>query len=1120
MEHSNEKLGPGQVPAVHVTYDWGRSHFTAPAYPATRAVESRPFVRVVNEGTKEYNELGIAKDVESVDLHEAAKAVVRECPDVDKARGNMQLNVLFNGGENHVRNPFEHYGCSVPIENKGSSKWHHVAVKLSHVARKMNIPWVDGALMDAERRSLFSSAIHIDNVFEGLTIAVLELYPRPGKVREHTDHFNCLKLTDTLLLSQIVNLDGVIYRVCAIAYMRKSCHDTLVRRSACKETVEGTMDHLQSLDKALLPKVRPAEHKDYYQSLGKHGVGVILEKPREGELLQLKALALMSPAHMDKPMSYLSVVADAIRRVHGNNQWMTHEDLVLMALPVGQLNGLFTYGSVLMELSEEQLEVSNGPLGILGLIVNRMCSLAGSYSAGKFTRAQVSWQRQHMDVERTTKDIQLILDRCSNTSEVAPCGMDYETYCRQQCYEHVCFLKKHVYGIGDFGAQHLVTVLAQLQLMRPVGMIHGACFAVSTTTLKNTKVDSTTKNPCMLAYLNNGKSLDNPGNKRDRARRVLESVVPYMRVKERMPWLTDTVVEQINCERLRQPKQVVDLFFPGSSNLFLTPFHSAQPCALWKMDPNMTDGEVDVRATLAAAPEPRKKTMQCCQQQICGTLSTVARSGSQPMTYCRVPFEYINEFPGLMDEVREQFLARSVNGGMNGIKQWAVEHPLFSHLIHYFVAHPLPLNGKSNANRIHKSPKELAEVILSQLAGRTGNSVPLLASETKRDQIVDKEALATSSEKSDVQELRTTRKGFSGADIVPAGVLSHCQSGRSNVLLTNANGLRLYRFPNQKALMETAIVELNGWKSLSKIASSVKYRMSLAPVTVEAKHSFTFGLQDVAWASTFNKRHLQLLVCDNTTHKLPGRTRSNGFFVCKWKQFDSIPFFVCDHCALTDAVAMGLGAIKAEVKDMPGRSNWVFPTPALTRRHFFQCIMLLGGKPAYFQRLFNRIKSNAKRNGWILKDDPHTVVALDAVDSPMIGSPTLFYALLRNDNDKRGLEWLLVPAGQKGAKKTTVHALTLDVSSWKNCSEMVPDCVQNPISMATRRSRKRARAAERKMLASFEDEHAESSRIQKATSPTSLFSGTCSSTKRARAADKKKRVAFEDESDLAAFAEL
>ena len=113
------------------------------------------FVRVVNEGSKHFKQLGLKAHSQNVDFLKLAKYVLENVEDSDKARGNMQLNYLFSGGANYNRMECDdHYGCAVPAINKGSQKWYELAVELRDIARKLGVPWSDEEQLKCEVLSI------------------------------------------------------------------------------------------------------------------------------------------------------------------------------------------------------------------------------------------------------------------------------------------------------------------------------------------------------------------------------------------------------------------------------------------------------------------------------------------------------------------------------------------------------------------------------------------------------------------------------------------------------------------------------------------------------------------------------------------------------------------------------------------------------------------------------------------------------------------------------------------------------------------------------------------------------------------------------------------------------
>ena len=99
------------------------------SYKSANSVDAEPFVRVINENTKEFNDLSLALHARRIDFVQIARHLLNEAAE-DKNRGNVQQNLLFSAGENHTRINSRNYGCALPAVNKGTEDW----VADSHLA--------------------------------------------------------------------------------------------------------------------------------------------------------------------------------------------------------------------------------------------------------------------------------------------------------------------------------------------------------------------------------------------------------------------------------------------------------------------------------------------------------------------------------------------------------------------------------------------------------------------------------------------------------------------------------------------------------------------------------------------------------------------------------------------------------------------------------------------------------------------------------------------------------------------------------------------------------------------------------------------------------------------------
>ena len=125
-----------KTPCIDIMHGWNRS--------SSKLVAGYEFAKVVNEGSTEFKKLGLDHAALRIDFVMLAQKVLADAPSADKNRGNMQLNLLFSGGENNRREEAElekHYGCAMPHINKGSESFQGLAVELSSIAKKVGIPW-------------------------------------------------------------------------------------------------------------------------------------------------------------------------------------------------------------------------------------------------------------------------------------------------------------------------------------------------------------------------------------------------------------------------------------------------------------------------------------------------------------------------------------------------------------------------------------------------------------------------------------------------------------------------------------------------------------------------------------------------------------------------------------------------------------------------------------------------------------------------------------------------------------------------------------------------------------------------------------------------------------------
>ena len=71
---------------------WGRN--------VGKEVMKDPFVFVVNEELPEFSRMDLASHLRRIDFRSTARAILARANNEDRLRGNIQMNLMFSGGEN------------------------------------------------------------------------------------------------------------------------------------------------------------------------------------------------------------------------------------------------------------------------------------------------------------------------------------------------------------------------------------------------------------------------------------------------------------------------------------------------------------------------------------------------------------------------------------------------------------------------------------------------------------------------------------------------------------------------------------------------------------------------------------------------------------------------------------------------------------------------------------------------------------------------------------------------------------------------------------------------------------------------------------------------------------
>ncbi len=666
------------------------------------------FVRVINEGMAEFSRLEIKKHIDRIDFRKITNLMLStDGSRENKSRGNLQINVLFTGGENQRRDFLEvrdHYGCAMPALNVGTEEWIEVAVEMSHIARKLGIPWVvDPSESTQERNRIFANSVHPKNVLEGMTIACMEIYPNPGRINTHRDVKNCPELTETFSLTVCVPVGNSVHRTNIIGYMRKVCLDTMVRRAACQELANGCMSYLQDAQPCQVPHLTASAHESFYNCMGDMGLGLLVERNTEEDTCKVRFASLLNRPHITKSMSYVSPVANMIDKLYQRHPYLTVVDLVSLCLPVGHLSGLFNYLGVLQDLSLRPNLESDPSLGLLEIVMTLLVETAGSYSGGGFRRSQVSWNLKEISRERMESDIKVIKDMCLKSREVSPGGRPYPQYCQESFVRYLRCLKDQIRGAGDFTGSHLLTVLVQVGLLKPVGMLNCGMLATSTALFKKGKTGRPVSNPMVSTYVNALRGTGNDCGRRDRAIRLMESVLPHIQLT--YPGVERCHIEQINCERNRG-EVVYDFYAPGTAHIFLPPFSAPRSNLLQVMRPvvDPETGNILVESGPYHRDSARREypDLRKCTP---GNISLVSSRKVKPLVAVRIPMEYLDVFYGLKREIRSKFFFHRGAGGelvapdSGELCGWLGGHFIISKLIKHFAVNPLP--KKYNALDLH-----------------------------------------------------------------------------------------------------------------------------------------------------------------------------------------------------------------------------------------------------------------------------------------------------------------------------------------------------------------------------------------------------------------------------------
>lgn len=1056
--------------------------------------EEDPFVLVVNEGSAEFSHLDLGRHARRVDFRKVAEAVIDRAKKEDRLRGNFQLNLMFSGGENQRRGVVEiadHYGCAMPGLNVDSEKWIYLAVEMSLIARKVAIPWVvnpDENLQ--ERNQIFAQKLHKDNVFEGVTIALLELFPNPGMVNEHVDGLNCFVYTHTLLFSEIVNLAGKIYRVLLIGYMRKTCFDSMIRRRACEELAGACSSYMEKSNLSQRPGMTPASYKPFYDDMGSMGLGVMVERSTETGLLKIRYAALLHPPHVNKALSYLSPVATSIWKVYQKHRTLSYIDLLSMCLPVAHLCGFYSYLSVLDTLSEVERLDSDPETGLLERIMTDLVDLVGCYSGGGFRRHQCSFNCHTGDRRQLASELLVLRGMCLKSTETPPKGRSYEQHCQERYSRYLETVKGSIKGAGDLTGTHLITVLVQVGVLKPVGMVHCSHFATATCLFKS-RAGVSVKNPNAQAYINSRSALAKGSNnalKSQRAQRLMESVLPHLRLK--FPFMERSFIEQINCETYRRDA-VFDFYGPGMKHVFVHPLAPSHVHGLHVLTPelNLNTGLISVVASLQSRDTGRVTPPSIVRYREGAGISLCGSYGkdSKPTTPVRIPMEYIDSFPGLRRELMSHFFVtvdsknrRCVPTTKTATK-WIASHPILSKLLRQFFTYPLPKPVPSASLRAEsfqtvrqrkgfKSPQQLffdytaaKSSMGTQLTDITkqgnmersdddGHNTELVAALTSVSTTTAQ--LSSSGTHSDLcpspkrQRLCNVPKQDVPLPTASASIqIPDFLFSDSVDIVTGCNKpvsiydniiFKSYKVHGDKGL-DLVCKNRSGMPVLKRLLLRPSAVLTLSPLHAEVKQCVYHGMKSSAMPTVFSKGCFIAVKCTTASHvfkvhkplpKTSAEGKEPALYMSRLFGYEQCHFYTVGFCSLIDKLAVSMGAKAAHSRTDAGVVNWLFDTVDASNKFFVQATMISSGKPSYFRSLYYRMIKLIRGGATIGVDIGQVVVHLCLPGN----NGCLFYAILQPPHGKHNDSWCLVPV--PSVTTTAQDLLYIDCWSWKSHDEL------------------------------------------------------------------------------------
>ena len=483
------------------------------------------------------------------------------------SRGTYQAHYGWATGVSYearsAKQTLADYGCVCPSELSGTRDELVVGlfVIMSEIARRMKVDFADMENMKAkiktnrkayhpdtgatfeERMLRFAKSIHPDNVFEGLTVALLP-FDGDHRVLEHCDRHNDSVYTRSVVVANTLPSGGLHanpFKVCLIGYMRKSNSDFCLRRRAAMQVGRELLAYQNALPASRAYNASP---EDRFRGIGMEGVSIARQET-DGKVVMAQ---LLSKAAMDKEITFLSPMVHAVFEL-SHQVDMTLREGIQLCLLTGFVSNMLVMPSLIrttvLQRWGSRFEV---PGGVLGILVDCMVESVGGVSRGPHPRCQVSFQMAELTDHAIAKATEFLVKLCSesrNHGHLKEKGLDdhFSKYCK------LVMNGLRVAGISGCGpllVQHLIKVLVMCRFLEPVGMLRCAV----TIGLCKTCLDG-------AAYVN-GRAT---GSKMDRLAILQDMNVAYLREATQTD-ISRSAVENMRCELYRNPERM-DPYGPG-----------------------------------------------------------------------------------------------------------------------------------------------------------------------------------------------------------------------------------------------------------------------------------------------------------------------------------------------------------------------------------------------------------------------------------------------------------------------------------------------------------------------------------------------------------------------------